>query len=46
MQAAWQRGLMLRVTADIIAFSPPLIAEQAHVEQMFAMTREVLAGIE
>ncbi|MCB9960073.1 MAG: aspartate aminotransferase family protein [Rhodospirillaceae bacterium] len=46
MQAAWRRGVMLRVTADIIAFSPPLIAEQAHVEQMFAMTREVLAGIE
>ena len=46
MQAAWQRGLMLRVTADIIAFSPPLIAEQSHVDQMFGLTREVLAAID
>jgi beta-alanine--pyruvate transaminase len=30
----FERGLLIRVTADIIALSPPLIVEKTHIEQM------------
>ena len=46
LHAAWDRGVMIRVTGDIIAFSPPLIAEEAHIAQMAAVTREVLSAID
>jgi beta-alanine--pyruvate transaminase len=31
----WQQGVLTRVTADTIALSPPLIAERAHIDQLF-----------
>jgi beta-alanine--pyruvate transaminase len=40
--AAYQAGLLTRVTGDIIAISPPLIATQAHVDEMFGVLRDVL----
>ena len=42
MKAAWAKGLMIRITGDIIAFSPPLIAEQDDIAQIFDITRAVL----
>jgi beta-alanine--pyruvate transaminase len=46
MKLAWDRGVMIRVAGDVIAYSPPFIATHAHVEQMFEVTREVLALVE
>lgn len=38
----YERGLLIRTTGDIIAFSPPLIAEKHHIDQMFSMLADVL----
>ena len=32
----FQRGVLTRVTGDVIALSPPLIAERAHIDQIVA----------
>lgn len=45
MKRAWARGLMIRVTGDIIAFSPPLIVSQDQIGFMVETLREVLAEI-
>ncbi len=39
--AAWNAGVMGRVTGDTLAFSPPLIVEQEHLDRI----REVFAEI-
>jgi beta-alanine--pyruvate transaminase len=39
---AFEKGLLLRVTGDIIAMSPPLIIEHKHIEQVFGILGEVL----
>jgi beta-alanine--pyruvate transaminase len=31
----WKQGVMVRVTGDIIAVSPPLIVEGPHIDQLF-----------
>ena len=41
MTKAWSRGLMIRVTGDIIALSPPLIIEKPQIDMLF----ETLAGL-
>lgn len=38
----YEKGLMIRTTADIIALSPPLIVEKHHIDQMFSMLADVL----
>ncbi len=38
----FHRGLLVRVTGDVIALSPPLIAERAHVDAIFDVLRDVL----
>ena len=38
----FERGLLIRQTADILALSPPLIVEPAQIEQMFATLAAVL----
>ena len=35
-------GLLIRVTADVIALSPPLVAEREHVDQIFDTLAQVL----
>jgi beta-alanine--pyruvate transaminase len=35
-------GVLVRVTADIIALSPPLIAEPRHIERIFATLAEAI----
>lgn len=38
----FERGLLIRVTGDIIALSPPLIVERHQIDTMVAMLREGL----
>jgi beta-alanine--pyruvate transaminase len=40
----FERGLLTRQTADIIALSPPLIIEPKHIDQIFTTLRETLQG--
>ncbi|MBI4425686.1 MAG: aminotransferase class III-fold pyridoxal phosphate-dependent enzyme [Elusimicrobia bacterium] len=41
--AAWKEGVMARVTGDTIAFSPPLILEEEHVDCIRATFETVLS---
>lgn len=40
--ACYQAGLLTRVTGDIIAISPPLIAERQHIDEMVGIIGDVL----
>jgi beta-alanine--pyruvate transaminase len=39
---AFEKGILVRFTGDIIALSPPLIVEPSHIDQMVTTLREVL----
>lgn len=39
-------SLLIRVTGDIIALSPPLIIEKSHIDEIFGKLTEVLATID
>jgi beta-alanine--pyruvate transaminase len=41
----FERGLLIRQTADILALSPPLIIERPQIDQIFATLTEVLRGL-
>ncbi|MDQ7076273.1 MAG: aminotransferase class III-fold pyridoxal phosphate-dependent enzyme [Robiginitomaculum sp.] len=43
---AYGKGLLIRTTGDIIAFSPPLIIEKPHIDFMFETMHDVLKSIE
>ncbi len=43
--ACFNRGLLIRVTGDTIALSPPLIVERGHIDQIFGMLADVLRRI-
>ena len=36
----YEKGVLPRITGDIIALSPPLILEKTHIDQMF----DILSG--
>lgn len=40
--AAYEAGLLIRTTGDIIALSPPLIIERAQIDEIFGTLRKVL----
>jgi len=40
----FERGLLIRQTADIVALSPPLIVEPAQIDQIFSTLADVLRG--
>ena len=42
---AFRSGLLIRVTGDIIALSPPLIIERGQIEQMIELLRGVLRKV-
>jgi beta-alanine--pyruvate transaminase len=44
-KACFDQGLLIRVTGDIIALSPPLIVEERQIAQMMDIIRNVLAAI-
>ncbi len=43
---AFEKGSLIRVTGDIIALSPPLIVENAHIDELVDCIRAVLEEIE
>ncbi|WP_374530142.1 aspartate aminotransferase family protein [Novosphingobium sp.] len=43
---AFDSGLLIRVTGDIIALSPPLILEKSHIDEIFGRIGEILAQID
>lgn len=43
---AFEKGLLIRVTADVIALSPPLIAEKEDIDTIFSILTEVLQGLD
>ncbi len=43
---AFDSGLLIRVTGDIIALSPPLILEKSHIDEIFGRLGEILALID
>ncbi|SHK84914.1 aspartate aminotransferase family protein [Paraburkholderia terricola] len=42
----FEKGVLTRYTGDILAFSPPLIIEEAQIEEIFATVGEVLRETE
>jgi beta-alanine--pyruvate transaminase len=44
-QKCFERGLLIRQTADIIALSPPLIVQPAQIDQIFSTLGEVLKSV-
>ncbi|MEO0680746.1 MAG: aspartate aminotransferase family protein [Pseudomonadota bacterium] len=42
MVAAFERGLMTRVTGDILVLSPPLIVEHDHIDEMFGVLGDAI----
>ena len=43
---AYERGLLIRTTGDIIALSPPLIITKAQIDELFDTLRGVLQAID
>ena len=46
MKKAWHKGLMLRVTGDTLAFSPPLIVEDHDIDKIFEIVSDVLRELD
>ena len=46
LRSCFEAGLLVRVTGDIIALSPPLIIEGGQIDQITQTLRDVLAAIE
>ncbi len=42
---AFEKGVYMRVTGDVIAFAPPLIIQKAEIDQLFGVAREVLKSL-
>jgi beta-alanine--pyruvate transaminase len=42
----YERGVLIRVTGDIIAISPPLIVEKDEIDRIFSTIRDVLASVD
>lgn len=42
MQQLYDAGLMVKLTGDCVLISPPLVSEQAHIDQIFTTLRDVL----
>ena len=45
-RTAWDKGLLIRVTGDIIAMSPPLIVEKAQIDRIVETLKEVLGALD
>jgi beta-alanine--pyruvate transaminase len=42
----FNRGVLVRMTGDIIAMSPPLIIEKQHIDELFGTLGEVLEAVD
>ena len=45
-ETCFDEGLLIRVTGDIIALSPPLILEKSHIDRMVETIRAVLGRVD
>jgi beta-alanine--pyruvate transaminase len=45
MIRAFEAGAMVRVTGDTLAFSPSLIIEESHIEQLVECVRSVIRSL-
>ncbi|WP_114285902.1 aspartate aminotransferase family protein [Candidatus Halocynthiibacter alkanivorans] len=45
VQLAYNEGVMIRITGDIIALSPPLIVNKEQIDQIMATLRRVLTAL-
>jgi beta-alanine--pyruvate transaminase len=43
---AFERGLLIRTTGDIIALSPPLIISKGQIDELVDTVRDVLRAID
>ncbi|QKG71346.1 aspartate aminotransferase family protein [Erythrobacter mangrovi] len=43
---AFDEGLLIRVTGDIIALSPPLILTKAHIDEIFGILAKLIASVD
>jgi len=43
---AFEKGILIRVTGDIVALSPPLIIEPKHIDQLITTLRDVLKSLD
>jgi len=43
---AYEKGILIRTTGDIIAMSPPLIIDRAQVDELIGTLREVLDNLD
>ena len=43
---AYEKGVLIRVTGDVIALSPPLIIEKAEIDELFSTLSAVLKALE
>ena len=46
MKAAWDAGLMIRVTGDIIALSPPFIISEREIDTLFTKLADILRRLD
>ena len=44
-EKCWQKGVFVRPVGDNVAFCPPLICEQKHLDRMFGTVAEVLKTV-
>lgn len=45
MKLMWDKGVMVRVSGDSLAYSPPLIINKAEIDQMFEVTAQALKEV-
>jgi beta-alanine--pyruvate transaminase len=43
---AFEKGVLIRTTGDIIALSPPLIIEKSHIDQLFGTLSDILKNLD
>jgi beta-alanine--pyruvate transaminase len=43
---AYDKGILIRTTGDIIAMSPPLIIEKSHIDQLIGTLKDVLEALD
>ena len=42
----FEKGVMVRYTGDILAFSPPLIIEEKQIQRLFSVVQEALNTVD
>ena len=43
---AFEKGVLVRVTGDIVALSPPLVIERTHIDELFGTLADVLRAVD